>query len=723
MALAQIVRLLHRRYFMKLSKLIFPLLFITTLAAQEPEAIPAPETTETATVETPQKKTEILVIGTEETIESESRISSLDIDRSNAVDPAQAAAIVPGVHFIRKSGIAHNLVIRDAKKDSFSSTVDGMELWGACPNRMDPPTFHTDFSQVKSLNVVKGPFNVSQPNAAAGSLDIETYEPGEQEDYLEAEVSYGSYNQFSSSLIGNFSAGPFSLIGGATHRSSNVYLDGNGDTVTSSEVLTDKATYRDAYTKEDTRLYNVNTYWATAGFSPVENQQFTVGGSYQDATDTLYPYLLMDAPVDTFQSVKTGYTVKDMGKIEEIEANVYYNRVDHLMDNNWRALSETMMFMETDAQTYTTGGDVKGSYATGDVKVKAGVDYYKRHWDSDNLLQSVTSPMEIENSMIPAVDTHNVGAFGEMENAIGDSMTYSAGLRLDYATSKANEDNLTLRKTYHEDSSDEASFFTAGGNVQLNYLASDELTLFSATGTASRLPDPEELFMGLQRMGTSPNWVGNSELKAERRFEEDIGARWSNDVLKAQASVFGAYISNYIAQGQAPRPDTSTATSATNKSASSFFNTNATAYGVEAEADYQFVPMFFLTGNIAFTRAQKETNDYLNDKDMGEIAPLTGVLGLRWEKDGIYALVNTEWADKQNFVDTDIQETETPAWATLNLGVGIQKETFGVHFLANNLLDEQYSNHLSYRRDPFSSGDKIPEPGRNFQFRASYRLQ
>ena len=31
-----------------------------------------------------------------------------------------------------------------------------------------------------------------------------------------------------------------------------------------------------------------------------------------------------------------------------------------------------------------------------------------------------------------------------------------------------------------------------------------------------------------------------------------------------------------------------------------------------------------------------------------------------------------------------------------------------------NLFDKYYYTHLSYQRDPFSSGVKVPENGRNF---------
>jgi iron complex outermembrane receptor protein len=37
-----------------------------------------------------------------------------------------------------------------------------------------------------------------------------------------------------------------------------------------------------------------------------------------------------------------------------------------------------------------------------------------------------------------------------------------------------------------------------------------------------------------------------------------------------------------------------------------------------------------------------------------------------------------------------------------------------------NLFDRTYVEHLSYQRDPFAAGFKVPEPGRSFQLAAQY---
>jgi len=357
--------------------------------------------------------------------------------------------------------------------------------------------------------------------------------------------------------------------------------------------------------------------------------------------------------------------------------------------------------------------DLAADYKAGDANIKAGLDFYNRFWNAENIIIPKDPNMKTQSDMIPEVATLNMGIFANVENPLSDSLLYTAGARFDYATSTAGEDNATLRDDVHGDAKDGATFMGYAANVQFNYLPLESLTVFNGLGTASRLPDPSELFIVVDKPGaTNTDWIGNSSLKPEQRYEDDIGLQWKNNTLKAKTTFFYAYIVDYIAIGQGP----------TGK-ATTYFNTNAQSYGNESELEYRFVKNFFLTGTLAFTRAQKETTDELHDADMGEISPLTGTLGLRWEMDGIYALVYNEFADKQNFVDTDMQESATAAWNTWNAGFGIEKETFGVHFAANNLLNRGYTEHLQYNRDPFTSGTKVPQPGTNFQLSASYRLQ
>ena len=50
----------------------------------------------------------------------------------------------------------------------------------------------------------------------------------------------------------------------------------------------------------------------------------------------------------------------------------------------------------------------------------------------------------------------------------------------------------------------------------------------------------------------------------------------------------------------------------------------------------------------------------------------------------------------------------------MNVKLGVTYRQLYAGLMVDNLLNRYYYEHLSYYRDPFSAGVKVPEPGRNF---------
>ena len=73
--------------------------------------------------------------------------------------------------------------------------------------------------------------------------------------------------------------------------------------------------------------------------------------------------------------------------------------------------------------------------------------------------------------------------------------------------------------------------------MQLTWKTSEQLEFFAGIASASRTPDQQELFIGLQRMA-GKNWLGNPELDATRNNQVDLGAKWKSANFLANVSVF-----------------------------------------------------------------------------------------------------------------------------------------------------------------------------------------
>ena len=54
--------------------------------------------------------------------------------------------------------------------------------------------------------------------------------------------------------------------------------------------------------------------------------------------------------------------------------------------------------------------------------------------------------------------------------------------------------------------------------------------------------------------------------------------------------------------------------------------------------------------------------------------------------------------------------------------MGFRKDAWSLNVRIANIFDKSYFEHLSYQRDPFRSGTRVPEPGRNVFVNMLYRF-
>jgi iron complex outermembrane receptor protein len=96
-------------------------------------------------------------------------ITEVSQEAQLSADLAQAlSSSVPSIDMNRRSGIANDIYIRGQKRDNISVDVDGTKIFGACPNRMDPPTSHIVTSQIEDIEVIEGPYDVENFGTLSG---------------------------------------------------------------------------------------------------------------------------------------------------------------------------------------------------------------------------------------------------------------------------------------------------------------------------------------------------------------------------------------------------------------------------------------------------------------------------------------------------------------------------------------------------------------------------
>jgi iron complex outermembrane receptor protein len=619
-----------------------------------------------------------------------------EIRESSAKDVGEALTKLEGIWKIRRGGIANEVVLRGFSRDNLNVLIDGARVYNACPNRMDPPPFHVDFSEVERIEVIKGPFDVRNQGSMAGLVNIITKKP-EEGFRMKLNASAGSFNFINLSPVVSYADDKLGILVGYSYKYSKPYKDGDGRRITEYANPAYKPEFRNK------KAFEINTYWTKLGFKPIKNHSVEFSYTRQDARHVLYPYLMMDAIRDTTDRFNMNYQIDGISDtLKSLKFHLYYTRIDHPMDTRFR----TSMPMRTDAKSKTYGGRLEANL--GDLTL--GFEAYKRNWEAVNYGMTT-------QYVIPDVDTENFGIYGEYKKNLSDRLRLVAGLRLDTTKTKADSSkaNTNLYNEFKGTTSTSKTDTYPSGNIQLFYELQKGTELFVGLGHSVRVPDAQERYFA---RGTAPRWVGNPELKPSKNTELDLGIKHSTDRTLIKATAFYSYVQDYITVHK----QESSVTSGTY--ARSYENVDAQFFGGEVDLRLSLTQELFLFGGMSYVQGRKETKPGLqkniNSSRVAEIPPLKTRLALRYDRGMYFGEVETILSATQNRVDTDLNEQKTSGYGVVNIKVGGNFKGFTLTAGIDNVFDKKYFEHLSYRRDPFASGVKVPEPGRTFYINASY---
>lgn len=629
-----------------------------------------------------------------------------EVRETDAKDLGEALEVIDGVAKVRKGGIASDIVLRGFQQDNINVIVDGMKVYGACPNRMDPPAFHLDFAEVDRVDVLKGPFDVTNAGSLGGTVEITTKSarPGF---HGEADLGYGSFDSFSGSAVLSYGTEAFSILGGGAYKYSKPYEDGDGRRFTEIYPADSPNRYRDD--EKDGTAYNIRTGWVKTGFSPVANHHAELSYTRQEADDVLYPYLLMDAVYDDTDRLNFIYRIEKISPVlQGLKLQAYWSQVKHLMTDEKRQSSvgsPRPYSMSTFAETGTWGGRIEGQLGFwGDTRI--GVDYSLRNWDNTTELRPLGF---LEQASVPDVDTKNIGVYLEQRNELAAKVALTVGLRLDSTETEAKKDRTAIYSRYYRDFRLSETDTYPSGNIQLHYAPTETMRLFAGYGHSVRVPDPRERYFALEKPMMMPDWVGNPGLDPVINDELDLGVQYSTERLLLKGTVFYSDLKDFIVLR-------SITALMGPKTAKSYRGIDAAMYGGEATARLALPADFYLSAGIACTRGENDTDH----TDLAEIPPFSGHLGLRYDNDSFFAEIEGVFAATQDRVDAGLGEEPTSGWAIANLKAGYTLKGLRIFAGIRNIFDKQYVEYLSFNRDPFSSGIRVPEPGRTVYAHVQY---
>jgi iron complex outermembrane receptor protein len=644
----------------------------------------------------------------------ESRTESLEVREVRecpAHDIGEALEGTGNVVKVRKGGIANDIVIRGFQRDNINVLIDGARLQGACPNRMDPPSFHLDYAEIDVVDVKKGPFDVWNPGSMGGVVDVRT-RPVAPGAHGELNLGYGSFDSVETSGVLSYGGHDAGILGGLAYKYSKPYESGDGKRFT--ELVYPKAGNNYRPDERDGTAYSILTGWAKGSVRTGQDSLLEVSWARQAADDVLYPYLYMDAVYDDTDRLNAVFTAKDVGLLKNAKLQAYWNEVRHDMDDTKRCSSTDNAArclngapvgslprpysMRTYAESRMSGGKAEATFG-GSAATTVGADFYMRDWNATTTRK--TGPVYVDNATIPDVTMVNVGMYAEHRRALSAAARLTAGVRLDSTNSSPGIDRSAFYSIYYGPDLDlYHTDILLSGNVQLDYDFSNTFSAFIGLGHGTRVPDPQERYFALAGIpGMSNGTTGNPNLVPVKNNEADVALKYSTGKVLAKVQLFYSDLADYIVVTNIRGID--------NTTVKTYQNVDATIYGGEASARVSLPWNLFASGRISYTRGRNDTYDI----NLPEMPPLMGGLSLRYDVEAYFGEVEWVASARQDRTDSQVQETPTPGWAIVNLKAGCQYKGLKVFAGVKNLFDKYYTEYLSYLRDPFAAGVKVPEPG------------
>ena len=619
-----------------------------------------------------------------------------------ALDGADILQTIPGFTVIRKGGTSGDPV-RGMAGSRLNILLDGEQILGGCGGRMDPPTAYVFPESYDRMTVLKGPQTVLfGPGNSAGTVLFERTRSRAQASHADADVS---------ATAGSFDR--LDLLGDARYATPDAYVRGTATRTRSDD-------YRDG---DGNRVHSAYERWSSnfaLGWTPNDDisMEFTYARSNGEAA---YADRMMDGAKFDRENIGLRFEQRNLTPLlEKIEAQIYRNYIDHVMDNfTLRDGTMPNMRMVSNPDRETTGGRVAGDLRLSEASVLTlGFDLQ----DNDHAARSGMGPQaESAYKGAPRVADatfRNHGVFGELRHRLNDYDRLMAGLRVDRwkASDKRSSGPWVTRGDTRSDT------LRSGFGRWERDLADTPATVYAGIGHVERFPDYWELIaQNRQSLTTNSAFL----TRPEKTTQLDVGANWNQGPIEASLSAFYAHIDDYIMIDNVTKI-------VGGKTVSTVRNVSARTAGMEAGLGYRFAAHWHGEASLAWVRGRNRSDDTA----LAQMPPLEARFNLDWDNGtwsaGALLRVELTWSydtinwnrvdpGKGNIVGQDIDKTPGFGVFSVNGGYRVNNRvnlTAGI----DNIFDRSYAEHLSksgFGVSGYEQTTRVNEPGRALWVKAA----
>ncbi len=595
-----------------------------------------------------------------------------------------------GVSLIRRGNYAAEPTFRGMSSGQLSVTIDGMKIFGACTDKMDPVSSYVSSNNLESISVSSNSNNNRQGSNVGGGFDFQTKDPQIHSAHRlsgSAGIGYETNgNGRKANFNLNYSDSSWAInLNGNYQKFDNYFAGGN------KEVH---------YTQFEKVNFSLSSSWMISKTEVIKAQLI-----YDDAFNVGYPALPMDVSFAAGRIYSLTY--KKYYPKGSVLYKAYGNNITHIMDDTKR--ENVAMHMDMPGYSNTYGFFANGNFSIGTKhSLTINPDYYQNTSFADMTMypNDPTRPEEPAMYMItwPDVKRHSISLLLADEHKITAKSTLKYSMKFEYVTSKVQSQfGIKQLEILGQDGTVPSTYLLGNGDISYIYSLKENLKINAQLGYSERQPTVSEGFgYYLFNSMDGYDYIGLPDLRTEKAFKSSIGMTWTKKRTKIEGQIYRYQFQDYII-GEVDS------------------NYDGMTIGSNGVKVYENIPSASISGfevNIS-TRFLKfihfqNTTQYSYGRDnngipLQLIPPLQNSTKIGYAYKEIQFRLESIIAALQNNPRLEAGEKVTPAYAILNLNaqipLNLAKQKCSVTLALNNIFDPYYWNHLDW--------NSIPRPGRS----------
>lgn len=625
-----------------------------------------------------------------------------------AHDGAAFLKTISGMSVIRKGGTDGDPVFRGMSGSRLGVLLDGQEIYGGCSGRMDPPTAYVYPESFDKVTLQKGATVKYGAGFSAGVVNFERKSERLAQTGASghAGVTLGSAGRNDVVLDGKAGTPNFYIRGGATRADADDYKDGDGNKIHS------------AYTR-----WSANT---AMGWTPDDNTLLELSLARSDGKAD-YADRMMDGVKFDRESKALKFERKNVSaRVSKVEAEVYDNYVDHVMDNYTRRTNtgtSMMSHMVANPDRSTQGGRVSTTLNADDnTQVTLGVDAKQdKHTSRSGMGMTGAAADAMYQTAARAEDMQfkQSGLFAEVKHTVNERSRVVSGLRVDQHKVTDSRSKVGMMGTMANDTQGATDNDTLrSGFVRYERdAAAKNRTYYASIGHTERNPD----YWERNQLDGTTGKSAFLNVQPEKTNQLDVGINWKKDKLSGSVSTFYNKIDNYQlidwTGGMA---------------AGKTHNVKATTHGVEADVAYQVNNQWKGTATLAHVHGDNKTDH----KPLAQQPPTEVRLGAEYDNGKHFFGVQERLVAGQKRVDPGYGSivvgskdvAPTAGFGVFSINGGMRpKKGVTLSTGVDNVFDKKYVEHVSQNGTDmaivgYSRTDRVYEPGRTVWVKASFDL-